>query len=1231
MEWLKKTGSFLWRYKKRIIEALIALLLLLICIVAGYIVPIKDATLDLGNAKNTPYVVKKNSDSVTIADDGTISSEKSAQELWDEMQNNKNTGLRYLDSASELKKLMNASLVSKYPDTREDPDKEIDWNSDELTDVNSKKIQGIIKFKRSDADGKVSTLSYVDEDTYYGWIEDYSQSGSSEAEKNLRTHFTLQQAESVTSDGKDTNTYDNVDTMTDISQAIVDASYRTISPGAGLCQKWVREVYVAAGLPNKSYGTAYEAYLANAVSTRRDNIPIGAAVYGTGSGSYAGHVGIYIGNGKVRDNVGSIKEQTLDEWIAWQERRGGKKRNIDGKMVSGYLGWGWQSGKPKTTSSSSSSGDASAQSNSQSGSEGSLKDLLVIGDSISVGLESKFYDAGAAKVIDKSGKTASYFLDKFDSEIGNLSIKPSGILLILGQNSCSNSQYRKNGYQDLELLIDKLKSKFPKTTIYINSILPVDTGSTINVGGGNFSGSKYMERQKELNKDIKNLCDTSSNMAYIDSLDGYAESNGYAKQSLCGDGLHPNSKGYEKIFNNIKNQIESSGDEFNDDEDEENENKDTSSETQYYAVVASFNSTETVETTAIDGTQTSSNTSSSYGASPVQIDYRSMTSGFDMPFEYLWTFLVLGREFDLVSELADLVYNSKIEITVYDNLQVDVDTTIDDYDVTTRTEEKKKKDNGTIETTTKTETHHHTNTTKVTTTTNTVDAELTLADVWIEKYTKKFTRQVDDPKETSSTKEVPGTGSYMGTSTSNHTITTKHDPYSTVYTGSPEEIQEKTDKNASEPNFVSIFCQQDNHFVKYRIVEDVPSWVFKILAKNDSTKDMVDLTKYLFYKISGTNFGVTEFDFKEYTEGSMSDVTGVYGDYVVKTDASGAAEAVDKAKMEQGLKKWLKSYSDMKNNALSVLDTVMENQDKYKVNGVFVYAFLRIETRIGTADTNYVNVDNNWGSWNLGHKFSSPQENVSTIMRLMATGNIYFKKGKISVSQIGATYCPNDAKHPHQGDDWIKTVNGYMTDLYSAMGIKAKTRGGQNIVTGGKGTNGIFTSSHGEKFNLYLQGSGAPWADHDYGNSGSMAKAGCGPTAAAIIASSYDSSITPDTVRAALIRKYGRGNHSSASCIKTVLNELMPGVKMETTSTFDVDKARKCLKNGGKVWMVGVRSQGCYLAANRHCLAIIDYNNSDEGFVAHGSSKRSGRNNQWVKLSTLKKWNGSAVLYVGGK
>jgi len=106
---------------------------------------------------------------------------------------------------------------------------------------------------------------------------------------------------------------------------IVDACNRVPSPGAGWCAAWVTNVYSAAGLPAPS-GNACCMYLNYCTSSNPSELKVGMLVayqqsktshgiWNKGHYGY-GHVGIYIGDGKVMSNTGSIVTQTLDEFSA---------------------------------------------------------------------------------------------------------------------------------------------------------------------------------------------------------------------------------------------------------------------------------------------------------------------------------------------------------------------------------------------------------------------------------------------------------------------------------------------------------------------------------------------------------------------------------------------------------------------------------------------------------------------------------------------------------------------------------------------------------------------------------------------------------------------------------------------------------------------------------------------------------------------------------------------------
>lgn len=104
-------------------------------------------------------------------------------------------------------------------------------------------------------------------------------------------------------------------------QRIVDSAYSTPSPGAGLCAWWVSDVFTNAGF-GTVWGNADDMYAAYCTSSNKANLKVGMIIAvpshpHTSAGAIYGHVGIYVGNNTVRDNIGYIRDIDVDEWIAF--------------------------------------------------------------------------------------------------------------------------------------------------------------------------------------------------------------------------------------------------------------------------------------------------------------------------------------------------------------------------------------------------------------------------------------------------------------------------------------------------------------------------------------------------------------------------------------------------------------------------------------------------------------------------------------------------------------------------------------------------------------------------------------------------------------------------------------------------------------------------------------------------------------------------------------------------
>lgn len=131
--------------------------------------------------------------------------------------------------------------------------------------------------------------------------------------------------------------------VTEVQKKIVDVAknsekYGIVTQG-GFCQRWVDDVFTAAGISVERKASARDAARAWGASTDWSKVKVGAAVFGYGwdnpgnPGCRYGHVGIYVGNGVVMDNIGYVHEWSLTEWV-----------NSGNTHVPQGTGWGWNGG-----------------------------------------------------------------------------------------------------------------------------------------------------------------------------------------------------------------------------------------------------------------------------------------------------------------------------------------------------------------------------------------------------------------------------------------------------------------------------------------------------------------------------------------------------------------------------------------------------------------------------------------------------------------------------------------------------------------------------------------------------------------------------------------------------------------------------------------------------------------------------------------------------------------------
>ncbi len=259
-----------------------------------------------------------------------------------------------------------AAKLQKYDDTNEDKEfSNAELNTFEYVKMSKEELQKLCKERGLNDSGSVYTLitkqlipydkdhpevlvktDTKEEDLYFeGWTEDAigmvknyyeiaTADGADEYYTGLDkiTSISCGTSSSVDFDFSDIK-FDDASGLTNKQQKILAViESNKVATVSGMCQSWVAHVYQSAqGGAYNSKCCANHAGEAWGVSSDWSNIQVGATVYGYSSSIY-GHVGIYIGDGKVAHNIGYLKIQSLESWV----------NTYNGQC------WGWNGGSNLT-------------------------------------------------------------------------------------------------------------------------------------------------------------------------------------------------------------------------------------------------------------------------------------------------------------------------------------------------------------------------------------------------------------------------------------------------------------------------------------------------------------------------------------------------------------------------------------------------------------------------------------------------------------------------------------------------------------------------------------------------------------------------------------------------------------------------------------------------------------------------------------------------------------------
>lgn len=269
----KKATKIIKRALKKVVVIflpIILIILIALTVTSGlvYLMTIQEGSYSEGDKKNVPFNANQYLDNITIDDNGNITTSMTPQQVWEQMQKNNARIEDYLTNSKELFTLMNAEIVTKFLDTRKNPDDPIDW--DNLTNINSNKVQGIIKLKRAQNDGTTITMTYVSPDTLKSYMEEYERTGSEDARKRALSHFTIKD---VAPEGSTLPEYNAVvatwkevhDELTSSDPAVVEYSSDTYT---------MEEEYIDYEEATKGYTMPFDYLWAFVVAGRDKEFPL---------------------------------------------------------------------------------------------------------------------------------------------------------------------------------------------------------------------------------------------------------------------------------------------------------------------------------------------------------------------------------------------------------------------------------------------------------------------------------------------------------------------------------------------------------------------------------------------------------------------------------------------------------------------------------------------------------------------------------------------------------------------------------------------------------------------------------------------------------------------------------------------------------------------------------------------------------------------------------------------
>lgn len=147
-----------------------------------------------------------------------------------------------------------------------------------------------------------------------------------------------------------------------------------------------------------------------------------------------------------------------------------------------------------------------------------------------------------------SSETTSTMLERLEDNV--VSIQPRNLVMLMGINDLPENISLEKIVSNIQQMIQITKSKSPSTHIVLQAVYPINKSNRNSYYEKVQIGNRDNHTIKELNQLLNQLAE-DENITFLDVTQYLVDNQGELKKDYTYDGLHPNTKGYMAVKDNI--------------------------------------------------------------------------------------------------------------------------------------------------------------------------------------------------------------------------------------------------------------------------------------------------------------------------------------------------------------------------------------------------------------------------------------------------------------------------------------------------------------------------------------------------------------------------------------------------------------------------------------------------------------------------------------------------------